>query len=78
LKDYDSGSISQELAAEYLGITPRCFRHIYKIYKSTGSVSAIGVNLGRPKKGSSWRMEGNCQAGQVVVLKFPSLNTLNI
>jgi hypothetical protein len=50
LKDYDSGSISQELAAEYLGITSRCFRHIYKIYKSTGSVSAIGVNLGRHKK----------------------------
>jgi hypothetical protein len=50
LKDYDSGSISQELAAEYLGITPRWFRHIYKIYKSTGSIPAIGVNLGRPKK----------------------------
>jgi putative transposase len=50
LKDYDSGSISQELAAKYLGITPRWFRHIYKIYKSTGSIPAIGINLGRPKK----------------------------
>jgi putative transposase len=50
LNDYDSGSISQELAAKYLGITPRWFRHIYKRYKSTGSIPAIGVNLGRPKK----------------------------
>ena len=50
LKDYDSGSISQELAAKYLGITPRWFRQIHKIYRSTGSIPAIGVNLGRPKK----------------------------
>ncbi|HWR26644.1 MAG TPA: hypothetical protein VN316_02080 [candidate division Zixibacteria bacterium] len=50
LKDYDSGIISQELAAKYLGITPRWFRHIHKIYRSTVSIPAIGVNLGRPKK----------------------------
>jgi len=48
--DYDSGSISQELAAKYLGITPRRFRQIHKIYRSTGHIPAIGVNLGRPKK----------------------------
>lgn len=50
LKDYDSGLISQELASKYLGITPRWFRHIHKIYRSTGSIPAIGINLGRPKK----------------------------
>ncbi len=50
LKDYDSGIISQELAAKYLGITPRRFRQIHKMYRSTGSVPAIGVNIGRPKK----------------------------
>jgi putative transposase len=50
LKDYDSGSISQELAAKYLGITPRRFRQIHKINRLTGYIPAIGVNLGRPKK----------------------------
>jgi hypothetical protein len=50
LKGYDSGSISQELAAKYLGVTPRRFRQIHKIYRSTGLIPAIGVNLGRPKK----------------------------
>ncbi len=50
LKDYDSGIISQDLAAKYLGITPRRFRQIHKMYRSTGSIPAIGVNLGRPKK----------------------------
>ncbi len=49
LKDYDSGIISQELAAKYLGITQRRFRQIH-MYGSTGNIPAIGVNLGRPKK----------------------------
>ncbi len=47
LKDYDSGIISQELAAKCLGITPRRFRYIHKKY---GNIPAIGINLGRPKK----------------------------
>ena len=50
LEDYDSGIISQELAAKHLGITPRRFRQIHKTYRSTGSVPTIGVNIGRPKK----------------------------
>ncbi|HEX7575645.1 MAG TPA: IS481 family transposase [Candidatus Methanoperedens sp.] len=50
LKDYDSGGISQELAAKYLGITPRRFRQIHKMFRSTGFIPAIGVNLGGPKK----------------------------
>jgi hypothetical protein len=33
LKYYDSGSISQELAAKYLGITPGWFRQIHTIHK---------------------------------------------
>lgn len=38
------------MSAKYLGITPRRFRQIHKMYRSTGSIPAIGVNLGRPKK----------------------------
>ncbi len=47
LKDYDSGNISQKLAVKYLGITPRRFRQLYEIFKLTGYVPAIGLNLGR-------------------------------
>ncbi len=50
LKDYESGNISQKSAAKSLGITPRRFRQIYEIYKSTGYLPAIGLNLGRPEK----------------------------
>jgi putative transposase len=50
LKDYASGNISQELAAKSLGITPRRFRQINEIYKSTGSLPVIGLKLGRPRK----------------------------
>ncbi len=50
LRDYERGNISQKSAAEALGITPRRFRQLYEIYKSTSNVPAIGLNLGRPRK----------------------------
>ncbi|MGZ8538903.1 MAG: DDE-type integrase/transposase/recombinase [Flavisolibacter sp.] len=50
LKDYDSGKSSQKSAAKALGITPRRFRQIHAIYKSTGEIPAIGVGLGRPRQ----------------------------
>jgi len=57
LKDYDSGNSSQKSAAKALGITPRRFRQIHEIYKSTGEVPEIGLGLGRPKKDilEKWR-----------------------
>jgi len=50
LKDYERGNISQKQAAKALGITPRRFRRINEIYRSTGYIPAIGLNLGRPRK----------------------------
>jgi hypothetical protein len=50
LNDYDSGNISQKAAAKFLGITPRRFKQINEIYKSTGDTPVIGLELGRPGK----------------------------
>lgn len=50
LKDYDLGNSSQKSAAKALGITPRRFRQIHEIYKSTGEIPTIEVGLGRPRK----------------------------
>jgi hypothetical protein len=45
LNDYDSGNSSQKSTAKALGITPRRFRQIHAIYKSTGEIPAIGIGL---------------------------------
>jgi len=48
-KAFERG-ISQKYLSKQLGITPKRFRQIYRIYKATGEVPVIGQNVGRPIK----------------------------
>ena len=50
LKQHKKGKSKQTDLAQFLGITPRRFRHLYSSYEYSGKVPIIGKNLGRPKK----------------------------
>ncbi|MDR0372547.1 MAG: IS481 family transposase [Nitrososphaerota archaeon] len=49
LREFEQRKASQTWIANYLGITPRRFRQIYRFYKKTNTIPQIGLNVGRPK-----------------------------
>ena len=49
LKQFEQGKATQTWLANYLGVTPRRFKQIYRIYKKTNTVPKIGLHVGRPK-----------------------------
>lgn len=57
LKQFEEGKATQTWLSMYLEITPRRFRQIYRTYKKTKSVPAIGSNVGRPKVNISDKQE---------------------
>ena len=49
LKQFEQGKATQTWLANYLGVTLRRFKQIYRIYKKTKTVPKIGLHVGRPK-----------------------------
>jgi putative transposase len=49
IKAFEQGKAAQAWIVNYLGVTPRRFRQIYRLYKKTNTIPKIGLNVGRPK-----------------------------